>query len=290
MAARTHNFHVQALKRFGAWLVDWERETVNPFDKLQTVRVTEAEHVHDRRALTDEEFALLVESAETGPALESMTGPDRAMLYILAAWTGYRRAELASLTLRSLDLDGEPPTVSVQPGYTKNKNRAVLHLHPTVAARLREWLATKGGLEPDAPLFALRTAGGHWRRTARWMEADLDRARQKWIAKAKTPEERGKRAQTDFLAYRTEDGLFADFHANRHTFITNLGRAGVPLTTAQKLARHSDPRLTSNIYTHLGVHDQAAAIEALPGAPERRRFNEPAHSPQNGKERTTRIA
>ena len=47
------------------------------------------------------------------------------------------------------------------------------------------------------------------------------------------------------MPYQDEDGLFADFHANRHTFISNLGRAGVPLATAQKLARHSDPKLTA---------------------------------------------
>ena len=69
------------------------------------------------------------------------------------------------------------------------------------------------------------------------------------------------------MTYENEDGLFADFHSNRHTFITNLGRAGVPLSTAQKLARHSDPKLTANVYTHLGVADKAAAIESLPTPP-----------------------
>ncbi|NQT39298.1 MAG: hypothetical protein HQ581_17500 [Planctomycetes bacterium] len=28
-----------------------------------------------------------------------------------------------------------------------------------------------------------------------------------------------------------------------------MAKAGVALTTAQKLARHSDPKLTSNVYT-----------------------------------------
>ena len=65
-----------------------------------------------------------------------------------------------------------------------------------------------------------------------------------------------------------EEGLYADFHGHRHTFITNLGKAGVPLAIAQKLARHSDPKLTSNTYTHLGVSDKATAIEALPSLPD----------------------
>ena len=69
------------------------------------------------------------------------------------------------------------------------------------------------------------------------------------------------------LPYVDEAGLYADFHSHRHAFISNLGKAGVPLATAQKLARHSDPKLTSNTYTHLAVLDKAAAVESLPGLP-----------------------
>ncbi len=75
------------------------------------------------------------------------------------------------------------------------------------------------------------------------------------------------RVRSDFLTYQDADGAFADFHANRHTFITNLARAGVPLTTAQTLARHSDPKLTASVYTHLQIHDHAGAIESLPAPP-----------------------
>ena len=52
------------------------------------------------------------------------------------------------------------------------------------------------------------------------MRADLKAAREKWIAAAETPEERALREQSDFLKYRNDAGLFADFHSNRHTFIT----------------------------------------------------------------------
>jgi len=99
------------------------------------------------------------------------------------------------------------------------------------------------------------------------MKADLEAAREKWISDAETDSEQAERERSDFLTYCDEDGCFADFHANRHTFITNLARAGVPLSTARKLARHSDPKLTSTIYTHLEVHDQAAAIQSLPSPP-----------------------
>lgn len=103
------------------------------------------------------------------------------------------------------------------------------------------------------------------------MRADLAAARETWVSEAKTSRECAEREASDFLTYVDEDGAFADFHANRHTFISNLGKAGVPLTDAQKLARHSDPKLTSNIYTHLEVHDLAAAIGMLPDLPQERR-------------------
>jgi hypothetical protein len=36
---------------------------------------------------------------------------------------------------------------------------------------------------------------------------------------------------------------------------------------AQTLARHSDVRLTLGVYTHVELHDQTAAIQALPAPP-----------------------
>ena len=113
--------------------------------------------------------------------------------------------------------------------------------------RFRRWLETRQQAAPNAPLFPLRTSGGCWRKTSKMMRMDLERAG---------------------LPYVDENGLFADFHGHRHTFITNLGKAEVPLAMAQKLARHSDPKLTANTYTHLGVFDKAGAIGRLPSLPD----------------------
>jgi site-specific recombinase XerD len=48
-----------------------------------------------------------------------------------------------------------------------------------------------------------------------------------------------------------------DFHALRHTFISNLARAGVHPRNAQALARHSTIDLTMNVYTHVAMDDLA---------------------------------
>ena len=47
-------------------------------------------------------------------------------------------------------------------------------------------------------------------------------------------------------------------------YVTRLVRDGVNIKTAQRLARHSDPKLTLSAYTHLTITDDAAALEALP--------------------------
>lgn len=54
------------------------------------------------------------------------------------------------------------------------------------------------------------------------------------------------------------------FHSLRNTFATRLARQGVSQRLAQELMRHSDPRLTANIYTdaaHLPTFD---AVEKMP--------------------------
>ena len=97
------------------------------------------------------------------------------------------------------------------------------------------------------------------------MMMDLAAARAAWIHEADDEKERQHREASDFLKYRDSQGRFADFHSLRHTFVTNLCKANVSPKTAQTLARHSDIRLTMNIYTHVDDQEQAAAIAQLPG-------------------------
>ena len=58
-------------------------------------------------------------------------------------------------------------------------------------------------------------------------------------------------------------GRVVDFHSLRHTFCTNLHRAGVPQREAMELMRHSDPRLTASTYTDTSLLSLKAAVEKL---------------------------
>ncbi len=267
-SAQTHNHYLKSAKQFTRWLVRDRRSLIDPLAHLSKLNVS-TDRRHDRRALETEEFALLVDAAQHGKVIETIPGPDRAMMYVLAGWTGFRKGEIGSFTRRSFRLDGEPATATVAACYSERKRQDTQILHPEVVRRLNEWLATKPDQEDDGLLFPVsgRVPGGTERKTHKMMQLDLAAARTRWIEEGETPEERERRAKTDFLAYRNGDGLFADFHSNRHLFITSLERAGLSPKIAQTLARHSDVRLTLGVYTHIGLHDQTAAIKSLAAPP-----------------------
>jgi len=269
LSAQTYNNYLVVIKQFTRWLVRDRRTPTDPLLHLSRINVR-ADRRHDRRALLPDEFARLVDAARNGKNVESIPGPDRAMMYVLAAWTGFRKGEIGSLTLRSLRLDDDPAIATVAACYSKRRREDTQVLHPEVVRQLKEWLATKKQPLPNEPLFPIsgRVPGGVHRKTSKMMKRDLAAARKKWLDEAKGNEdELEKRLASDFLCHRNHDGLYADFHSLRHGFITGLAKAGVKPKMAQTLARHSDVRLTLGVYTHVEMHDRSAAIESLPAPP-----------------------
>ncbi len=96
------------------------------------------------------------------------------------------------------------------------------------------------------------------------IRADLRRARARWIRATGNPAERRERRQSDFLSTDRPDGQTVDFHSLRVSYVTLLVQSCVSAKVAQELARHSDPRLTMNIYAKVGIHDLDGALARLP--------------------------
>ena len=267
MSASTSNHYLIAIKAFARWLYVNERIKGNPLDRIKRIN-EKADKRHVRRPFSMKEFTLLLKAAETGPPAVGLVGPDRAMLYLLAAWTGFRRGELGSLTLKNFNLKRKNPTLSVEAAYSKHRRDDTIALHPDVVERFVKWVEIK---KPaiDEILFPIsERCCGVERRTSRMIEIDLKSAREAWLAEAETEKERQKREASDFLRYEDANGRYADFHALRHTFITNLCRANVSPKVAQTLARHSDVRLTLEIYSHITDEEHIDAINALPSLKE----------------------
>jgi len=250
LSVQTRNHYLANLRAFCNWLVREGRLPTNPLAKLRRGNA-DTDRRHDRRALADEEFGLLLAAAtKSEQRIHGLAGPDRAMLYCVAAATGFRVGELAALRPSSFRLDEPLPLVVCRASYAKNGKQAYQPLPPTIVAPLRAYLA---GRAEDKTVWP-----GYWsQRASELLQADLAAAG---------------------LPYETADG-FADFHALRALFITGLCRAGVPAHVAQALARHSTPVLTLGVYAKTTDAEQARAVGrlALPLVP-------PTAEGQNGGE------
>ena len=72
-----------------------------------------------------------------------MAGPERVKLYLLAANTGLRASELASLTWQLFVLDGPAPTVVVLAAFSKRRRDDTLPMRNTLAEQFKQWQAER---------------------------------------------------------------------------------------------------------------------------------------------------
>jgi integrase len=245
----TCNVYLTAVKGFTRWLAEMRPPRI-PYDPLAGLRRQNADVDvrRQRRALRPDVFARFIDAAAAGRPFRGLTGADRLVLYTLAAHTGFRANELASLSPASFALDARPPTVTVEAAYSKHRRKDVQPLRADVAELMRGYMA---GRPRKSPLWP-----GTWAiRAAAMLRMDLTAAG---------------------IPYEDEDGRVFDFHAVRGQFISMLAANGVHPKVAQILARHSTITLTMDYYTHLDVLDVAGALDKLPGVGGKAPTTEPA--------------
>ena len=255
LSLQTCNHLTKAVKAFTRWACRDGRIQSDPLAHLTKFNVR-TDRRHDRRALSDAEVNAMIAAAESGPMILGIAGPDRAMAYRVAVGTGFRRAEIESLTPESFNLDGQPPTITVKAGFSKHRREDIQPIRQDLADTLRTFIA---GRAAGTPVFAMPE------KTCKVMQADLASARAKYIADAATDAERADREQSGFCLYADAAGRYADFHALRHTYITRLVKSNASVKVCQELARHSDPKLTFAVYSHVGMADTGRALDNLPG-------------------------
>lgn len=256
LALSTINDYLTSAKNFSRWLLTDKCSIDDPLVGIPKFNVATEEPRRPRRELSPDEFTRLfqVTEARTLPQ-HKISGPDRAMLYRIALVTGLRAIELRSLFTNSFDLNSDPPTVTVEASFSKRRRRDVQPFPGTLLSELEPWLAKK---PPGQRLFSTMP-----KCTARMLQADLKAARAAWIEEAKDDEERVERVKSDYLTFENEAGEFADFHALRYCYVSTLMAGGASIKVVQELARHSDPKLTMNLYSHVRLHDVNLAVQSV---------------------------
>ena len=213
----------------------------NPLECIGGIN-TQTEKKRDRRALPHDEQNRLIETAlKSEVKYQGLNGKERAMLYLLAAETGFRANELGTLSWKSFDFDKSGPTVTVTAAYSKGRKEKVQPIRTDVAELFRQW-----DLERNEGKNKKVFRGFKYIRWADMLKEDL--------AVAGIP-------------YLDDAGRVADFHALRHTYITNLVKGGASPKVVQSLARHSKITLTMDTYTHISLYDERGALDGLPDLP-----------------------
>ncbi len=230
----TRNKYRKTIAAFANWMFLGGRIPEYPLRGLKY----ENEEVEVRRpriAFTEEQFIALHDAAMTSAkTVEGMTGPDRARLYLVAASTGLRRKELASLTKESFRLAALNPTGTVAAAHSKHKRLDTIPLPKSLLPLLVSWLAT---LQPGEPLFP-RLAK---RKTDKMIKRDLKAAG---------------------LSHLQKEGCL-DFHSTRHLFISRVARSGAPPIVIRDLARHDDFKTTQR-YITVEPEELRSAVDSLP--------------------------
>jgi len=175
-----------------------------------------------------------------------MTGPERALLYLTSATTGWRWGELRKLRRLDFRLDASPPHLAPPASTQKAGREDTVSLRADVAAKLARYFASHPAT-PDAPTFPMPASD----KGATMLAVDREAAG--------VPRLDGT-------------GRVADFHSFRHSLATWLAEAKVSPKVAQATMRHASYKTTEGIYTHLDrlstVQDALESLPALIPAPD----------------------
>ncbi|MDT8301617.1 MAG: tyrosine-type recombinase/integrase [Sedimentisphaerales bacterium] len=159
--------------------------------------------------------------------------------YLLAGLTGLRRKELLNLTWDAISLSTDNNSVKVKASIAKNGKEAEQPVPPMLVSVLTSLKAQARPKDNDRVFFSF----SKWINTAELIRKDLSVAE---------------------IELTDREGNEICFHSLRNSYISFLANSQTPAKVVQKLARHSDPRLTFNTYARTFEEAEQKAMNFLP--------------------------
>ena len=228
--------YLDALKTFLNWAEQDQRIIRNPIAKMDKPK----RDSEKKGILTPEQFVHLIKTtSEKNILIGRTSGHERAVLYLLAGMTGLRRKELLHLTWDAIDLSADSASVKVKASIAKNGKEAEQPVPLATVAILQTLKAQTRPNDGDRVFACL----SQYVNTAELLRADLTAAG---------------------LPLTDRDGNEICFHSLRNSYISFLANSNTPAKVVQKLARHSDPRLTFNTYARTFAEAEQKAVTFLP--------------------------
>ena len=205
-----------------------------PFNPAKKLRLPEYER-GTRRSITEHERKHFMMCYEKDPSY---------LLFYIILQCGCRPEEAINLIGR--DIDHEKRLLHIRGTKTKNSDRYV-PISDALYAVIK-------GVKPFEPISPNRSGKKHTESSYNRLCAHL---------------KRDMNISMGCKTYRNQlippYPLADDFvpYCFRHTYCTDLCKAGVDVRTAQKLMGHANISITADIYTHIDINDIQAAGEKL---------------------------
>ena len=160
--------------------------------------------------MTADEVERLLKAAATMKLRKEKKAKEQVLIYKLLLGTGLRSTELSLLTPSQIDF--ERNRLTVEAAKTKNKKSDVLPMRPDLVQLVKEWVESHG-IKSHEQIF----------------RSNKNSIRQSFYRDLKAAG----------IERKDLDGRSLDVHSLRKTFGTMLARAGIPLTTVQRLMRYN---------------------------------------------------
>jgi len=250
-SAKTRDHYAGALRGFGGWLKRTGRWDCDPFQGLPTCTAKKDKHrVFKRVGFRFEEAEMLVQAAWSRYEAEKVRGGtpshrdhgdtvrDRQVLYWFALTTAFRANECASVNWEDLTLDGPKIAVRLAGIFTKNGDDANIPLQPFVADALKDMRKRRSTIQVrdrKGPVLETDRVFHVPDMVARLVRKDAQHA--------------------GLIPQRGPTSKRVDFHALRKSCARILIEIGLHPKTIQQVLRHSDIRLTMDLYGELGEDD-----------------------------------
>ena len=231
MTPRTINHDIAALKTFFKWCLSTRRMTDSPvksIKKLSTASGCET----NRRAFTEDELSRIFVAARTRKNRGEKRCYEVEMIYRTLLGTGLRSSEIASIKVNQVTLTH----IILEAPSEKNRKGTYQPITQGLSQLLQNWI-NDSEKKPGDALFVCTKKSIHDAFVGDCLAAKIERI--------------------------DDRGHILVPYSFRHTFGTRLARAGVPLTTTQRLMRHSSPELTAKYYIDVTPIEMIDALEKI---------------------------
>jgi len=235
-SATTAGHYLDCFKTFLNWAEQDQRIIKNPIAKM----AKPARDSEKKGVLNPVQFVHLIKTtSEKNILIGRTSGRERAVLYLPAGMTGLRKKELLNLCWDDINLSADNAFVGVKASIAKNGKQAEQPVPPILVNVLT---ALKAQARPN----------------------DNDRVFMSFSKTINTAELIREDLAVAELELTDRDGNAICFHSLRNSYISFLANSQTPAKVVQKLARHSDPRLTFNTYARTFEKAEQKAMSFLP--------------------------